>query len=105
MADYIDRQAAKKKLRDNLTYMLTYGVAGCTTLLDEVPSVQPTLYGYNIEHLAYIARVMQKEGISAEDAVRTFDDIGRAIKMIADEAREIAERSIFNGFDDYRKEK
>lgn len=43
MVDLIDRQTAKKKLRDNMTYMLAFGVDRCITLLDEVPSadVQP----------------------------------------------------------------
>ena len=66
-------------------------------IIRQLPSVQPTLYGYKIEHLAYIARVMEKEGVTAEYAVRTFDDMARAINMIIDEARDIAERSIFNG--------
>ena len=63
--------------------------------IKQLPSAQPTLYGYNIEHLAYIARVMEKEGITAEVAVNTFLDVGHAVKMILDEARETAEREIF----------
>ena len=63
--------------------------------IKQLPFAQPTLYGYNIEHLAYIARVMEKEGITAEVAVNTFLDVGHAVKMILDEARETAEREIF----------
>lgn len=62
--------------------------------LKNLPPAQPTLYGYKIEHLSYIARVMEKEGITAEYAVRTFDDMGRAVKMILDEAHEAFERSM-----------
>lgn len=54
----------------------------------DLPSAQPTLYGYKIEHLAYIARVMQKEGVTAEYAVRTFDDMSRALRMMLEEAQE-----------------
>jgi hypothetical protein len=61
---------------------------------DTAPSAQPTLYGYKIEHLAYIARVMEKEGITAEDAVRTFDDISRAVRMIIEEAQQKAEEML-----------
>ena len=50
-------------------------------------AAQPTLYGYKIEHLAYIARVMEKEGVTADYAVRTFDDISRALRMIIEEAQ------------------
>ena len=68
----------------------------CVDCLDDLPSVQPTLYGYKIEHLAYIARVMEKEGVTAEYAVRTFDDISRAVRMILDETQQEAEE-ILNG--------
>lgn len=57
---------------------------------------QPTLYGYKIEHLAYIATVMEKEGVTAEYAVRTFDDMERVIKMVIEEARAKIEEA-FNG--------
>ena len=55
------------------------------------PPVEPTLYGYKIEHLAYIARVMEKEGITAEDAARTFSDLGRAVSWTIDEVWQIME--------------
>ena len=64
--------------------------------LREAPDVQPTLYGYKIEHLAYIARVMQKEGITAEDAARTFSDIGYAVSMIRNEALQKMEEAIYD---------
>lgn len=65
------------------------GLTAAQVAIKRLPSAQPTLYGYKIEHLAYIARVMQKEGVTAEYAVRTFDDMSRILKMIIDEAREI----------------
>ena len=63
-----------------------------------LPSAQSTLYGYKIEHLAYIARVMEKEGITAEDAVRTFDNMSRAIRMIIEEAQQKAEEMLNEQF-------
>ena len=56
--------------------------------IKRLPTAQPTLYGYNIKHLAFVATVMEKEGVTAEYAARTFDDISRILKMIIDEARE-----------------
>lgn len=58
------------------------------------PPVEPTLYGYKIEHLAYIARVMEKEGITAEDAARTFSDLGRAVSWTIDEVWQIMEEAV-----------
>lgn len=63
-------------------------------VVGELPSVQPTLYGYKIEHLAYIARVMEKEGVTADYAIRTFDDMSRAIKMIIDETQQKVEEAL-----------
>ena len=62
--------------------------------LRDVPDAQPTLYGYRIEHLAYIARVMEKEGITAEDAARTFSDLGRAVSWTIDEVRQVMEEAV-----------
>lgn len=62
--------------------------------VEKLSSVQPTLYGYRIEHLVYIARVMEKEGITAEEAVRTFGDMKRALSMIIDETRRKIEEAI-----------
>lgn len=63
--------------------------------LRDVPDVRPTLYGYEIEHLAYIARVMEKEGITAEEAVRTFGDISRAVGMIIEEVQQKVEEMLY----------
>lgn len=112
MSDLIDRQAlidAMAELQGRAsTKAELKGISKIWKRIKQLPSAQPTLYGYNIEHLAYIAMVMKKEGVTAEYAVQTFDDMGRAIKMIMNEAREkmimneareIAERKIFDGYD------
>ena len=62
--------------------------------VEEQPSAQQTLYGYKIEHLAYIAKVMEKEGVSAEYAVRTFDDMSRTMRMIIEEAQRKVEEAL-----------
>jgi hypothetical protein len=59
--------------------------------LDELPSAQPTLYGYSIDHLALIAHVMEKEGVSPEEAVRFFKDTQRICQMLVDEIQKQVE--------------
>lgn len=61
--------------------------------IDAWPSAQPTLYGYKIEHLALIAKVMEKEGVSPEKAVETFENIVGIVQMIADEQKEIIRKA------------
>ena len=63
-----------------------------------LPTAEPTLYGYKIEHLAYIATVMEKEGVTAEYAVRTFDDIGRVVKMLIEEVQAKVEEALNERF-------
>ena len=63
-------------------------------VLSDLPSAQPTLYGYQIEHLAYIAKVMEKEGVTAEYATKTFEDISRAVRMIIEEAQQKVEEML-----------
>lgn len=59
-----------------------------------MPSAQPTLYGYSIEHLALIARVMQKENVTPEKALEYFKDIQRMEQMIIDEQQETIKRAM-----------
>ena len=101
MNDFISRERAIAELVNMVTDHANdtfHGVLLRWTevkeMLESLPPEQPTLYGYQLEHLAYIARVMQKENVTAEYAVRTFDDMGRAIKMIIDDARECVERQL-----------
>ena len=103
MSDLIDRRAAIDHWRsiidatdggDRYDMGFNDGLEFCISDLSTMPSVQLTLYGYEIEHLAYIARVMQKEGVTAEYAVRTFGDVSRASRMIIEELQEKVEKSL-----------
>ena len=62
--------------------------------LKELPSAQPELYGYKIEHLALIARVMEKEGVSPKKAVETFANICGIVQMVFDEQKEIIKKAV-----------
>lgn len=83
MDDLISRQAAIDAVWDGIN--MDIYTREVKEILENLPTVEPTLYGYEIKHLAYIATVMQKEGVTAEYAVRTFDDIERVMKMLIEE--------------------
>lgn len=92
MSDYIDRQAAIDAVNDVFVNHLPTLLPRyedmplkCASAIMRLPSAQPTLYGYKIEHLALIARVMQKENVTPEKAIECFEDIGRIAQMIVDE--------------------
>ena len=62
--------------------------------IESLPSAQPTLYGYKIEHLAYIAMVMQKEGITADKAVEIFSDIACVVTMLIEEIQNMVDKEM-----------
>ena len=71
MIDLISRQAAmnafaeRVKRSNNSDFAPAPRWNDAVEIVENLPSAEPTLYGYKIEHLAYIARVMEKEGITA----------------------------------------
>lgn len=89
MTDLISRQAL---LRDIEQYHVSDGLFQHWVEIQQ--PVEPTLYGYKIELLAYIARVMEKEGITAEQAVNSFDDLGMAVRLIIEELQQKVEEAV-----------
>lgn len=61
--------------------------------VDALPTVEPTLYGYKIEHLALIARVMEKDGVTPEIAVQVFKDVQTIALKVIDEISGAVERA------------
>ena len=94
MGDYIDRQAA-------IDAFYKYPNIHWTTLdvlakIDALPSVQPTLYGYNVKHLELIARVLQKEDLPPERVTEALTDMGRIVAIVTDEFEETLRRAMQN---------
>ena len=89
MTDLISREAL---LRDIEQYHVSDGLF--QHWVEIQPPVEHTLYGYKIEHLAYIARVMEKTGITAEQAAESFDDIGTAIRLLVEEITQKVDESV-----------
>ena len=64
------------------------------TAIVNLPSVQPTLYGYKIEHLDLIARVLQKENLPPERVAEALTDIGRVVEIVHDEFMEALRKAV-----------
>ena len=62
--------------------------------IETVSSAQPTLYGYNIEHLYLIARVLQKENLPPERVAEALMDIGRVVEIVRDEFEESLRKAV-----------
>lgn len=95
MNDMIERQVAIDAIRKEYGGIKNANMDGdfladeIEFILSKIPSAQPTLYGYNIEHLALIARVMQKENVTPEKAIECFEDLEKMFKIIIEEQKEL----------------
>ena len=100
--DYIRRQAAIDTLRMDISIIpfakareyVRATIEEIYNRLEALPSVQPTLYGYNIEHLYLIARVLQKENLPPERVVEALADIGRIVEIVRDEFEESLRKAV-----------
>ena len=58
------------------------------------PSAQPTLYGYNIEHLMLIAKLLEKENLPPERVSEALTDIGQIVAIVEKEFEETLRRTV-----------
>lgn len=72
---------------------------GIMAYIDELPSTQPTLCGYDIEHLMLIAIVLKKENLPPEKVVEALTNIERIISMVRAEFEESLREAAINAFD------
>lgn len=73
------------------------GAENVIDLLETAPTIEPTLYGYSIEHLAFIARVMEAGNITPEDVAGQFMDITRMVTLVYQRMKVKLKDQIING--------
>lgn len=61
---------------------------------ENAPTVEPTLYGYNVKHLALIAKVMEEKGIAEDKAVEIFADASEVVQMVLDEQKKAIDAEV-----------
>ena len=82
MSDLIDRQAL-------CMYALSQKDKSITPNdIMRFPSAQPTLNGYNIEHLVLIAKLLEKENLPPERVSDALYDISRVVDIAMEEFKE-----------------
>ena len=93
MNDLISRQTAIDELK-KIPDLTVYAYCSFLDMLMKLPSAQPTLYGYPIEHLEMIARVMAKENCTPEIVAQMLQNAGEIAKMVRDEMMRVLEDSV-----------
>lgn len=95
MSDLISRQAAIEHIEaEYQAWGDEYDVRQILGDLEDLPSAQLTLNGYDIEHLELIANVLRKENLPPERITEVFMDIGRIIAMVRDEFEETLRKAV-----------
>lgn len=100
MADLIDRAAAidafaeRVKRSNNSDFAPVPRWNDAVEIVENLPSVEPTLYGYKIEHLDLIARVLQKEDMPPERVTEALTDIGRIVAIVKEEFEESLRKAV-----------
>lgn len=85
LLEYIHGEPVGKLLCDK------YNLDG---LIEQFPSAQPTLCGYDIKHLDLIARILQKEDLPPDRIVDALTDIGRIVEIVKDEYEEALRKAV-----------
>lgn len=96
MRDLINRQTAidlLKKWSDGYSY-IKIETDSAIKAFEEIPSAQPTLFGYNVEHLELIARVLRKENLSPEKVAEALTNISQIIAIVKDEFEETLRKAV-----------
>lgn len=78
MDDLISRKAA-------INLFLDKGMITAAIYVEDVPAVQPTLYGYKIEYLELIGMLLEKSNLSPERVTEILLDVGRIVEIVCDE--------------------
>lgn len=76
---------------------LHWHVVRCDELgreLEKLQSAQPTLCGYDIDHLMMIAAVLRKENLPPERVTEALTDIGRIISIVRNEFEESLRKAV-----------
>lgn len=94
--DLISRKAAILQLSHNKCGNEEWDIAVQHDIetITQLSSAQQTLYGYNIEHLELIARILQKEDLPPERIVEALTDIGRIVAIVKDEFEEALRNAV-----------
>lgn len=65
-------------------------------LIRNMPTAEPTLYGYSIKHLEAIAIILQKENLPPDRVAEAITDIDRIVTIVIDEFKEKFEESLLS---------
>lgn len=72
---------ADKKIAEQIYRYLCDGIEDC-------PPVEPSIYGYRLEHLAFVATILQNKGVTEENLTDVLNCVDCIVGMVLEEAKE-----------------
>ena len=88
MIDLIDRQALCEYALNQKDKSVT------PNDIMRFPSAQPTLNGYDVEHLVLIAKLLEKENLPPERVSDALYDISRVVDIAMEEFKETLREAV-----------
>jgi len=89
----IDADAAIERTK-KIPDLSPYAYCSFLDMLNKLPTVRQSIYGYDIEHLKLIAEILQKENLPPERVEEALTDIGRIVAIVRDEFGENLKKAI-----------
>lgn len=68
------------------TWADAYG--NVSVMVENEPTIEPTLYGYKLDHLAFVAALLQNKGITEENLADVLNSVDWIVGMILNKAKE-----------------
>lgn len=66
-------------------------------LIDDAPTIEPTLYGYKFEQLAFVAALLQNKGVTEENLADVLNCVDWVVGLVLEHMKEKVIQSVMTG--------
>ena len=63
-------------------------------VIAQLPTVEPTLYGYKLEHLAFVAALLQNKGVTEDNLADVLNSVDWIVGLVLEEQRKTIEEAL-----------
>lgn len=84
--------------RDQLLDLISRFAPECyravNKLISQLPPLEPTLYGYKLNHLAFVAALLQNKGVTEENLADVLNSVDWIVGMVLEEQRKTMDEAL-----------
>lgn len=98
MSDLISKVKIKYEIDDLLernNKLIDEWLANCIDdIIVEQPTIEPTLYGYKLYHLAFVAKLLQNKGVTEENLADVLNSADWIVGLVLEEQRKTMDEAL-----------